>query len=64
MTSIHADATPRREPPDGTAWREAQRSVAERNDQASKAARQQRDAEQRDLAMRRAERERGQGVYR
>lgn len=52
------------ERPDGSAWPEAQRRVAARNEEVRKAARQERDAEDKALAKRRAERERGKNVYR
>jgi hypothetical protein len=53
-----------RVPPDDTAWREAQRSVAERNEAASKAGKAKREAHERELAAaRRTLDERGQ-VYR
>jgi hypothetical protein len=59
-----ADSTDEgRVPPSGDKWQEAQRDVAERNDQTRKAARAQNDADERALAKRRAERERGK-VYR
>jgi hypothetical protein len=49
--------------PDETAWREAQRSMSERNEQTRKAGKQQREAEERQRAAARAARERGK-VYR
>lgn len=48
----------RRTGPDGSAWADAQRLVAERNEQARKAGKQQREAHERRLAvLRRAARE-------
>ena len=49
--------------PDGSAYQAAQRAVSDRNEETKKAARQQRDTEQRDLAQRKAKREQGV-VYR
>ena len=44
-------------PPNGDAWKEAQRVVAERNDEARKAGRAERDAHERDvIAFKRADR--------
>ena len=57
-------ADTRNERPDGSAWPEAQRKVAARNEEVRKAARQKGDADDRELAKRRAERERGKNVYR
>lgn len=49
----------RRSGPDGSAWANAQRLVAERNEQARKAGKQQREAHERRLAaLRRARRAR------
>jgi F0F1-type ATP synthase membrane subunit b/b' len=53
-----------RVPPDGRAWRDAQRRIAERNDKAQKRGREQRAAHERQQqALRRAQEKRG-GVYR
>jgi hypothetical protein len=57
--SAPTDKDERRVPPDGSKWLEAQRSMTERNEQAKKAARQERDEYERALAGRRAKRERG-----
>jgi hypothetical protein len=49
-----------RVPPDGAAWRDAQRRVQERNEQARKAGRAERSArEKKELAHRRAQDEGG-----
>jgi hypothetical protein len=53
-----------RVPPDDSAWREASRRVADRNDEARKAGKDERAAHERNIEqLRRAERERG-NVYR
>ena len=49
--------------PDGKAWREAQRSVEERNDQARKRGREERAAANREAAARRADAEQ-RGIHR
>jgi hypothetical protein len=53
----------RRVKPDDSAWREAQRSMTERNDQARKDGKDARASQERALAAQRAARERGK-VYR
>lgn len=58
--SESTDNTPtERVPPNGNAWQEAQRRVAERNEQTRREARAEREAHERGLEARRAERERG-----
>jgi hypothetical protein len=53
-----------RKPPGGDAWREQQKSVSERNEQARKTGREQRAAHEKQLAaIRRAEEARGK-IYR
>jgi hypothetical protein len=49
----------RRVPPDGSAFRTAQADLNDRNDEARKAGRQQRETKERDIATRKAQRERG-----
>jgi hypothetical protein len=62
MTS--PDEHPRHAPPNGSAWREAQRQVGERNDQARKEGMAERaEQERRDAARRRAREASGQ-IYR
>lgn len=53
-----------RVPPDDSAWREAQRSVAQRNDEARKAGRAQREEHERKLAATRRARDEQGRVYR
>jgi hypothetical protein len=53
-----------RVPPDGSAWREAERSVAQRNDEARKAGRAQREENERKLAATRRARDEAGHVYR
>ena len=53
-----------RTPPSGTAWRDEQKRVSDRNDEARKAGREQRVAHEKKLAaLRRAEEARG-AIYR
>ena len=62
-----SDPTPNedvRVPPDDSAWREAQRSVAQRNDEARKAGRAQREENERKAAATRRARDEQHGVYR
>jgi hypothetical protein len=62
MTS--PDEHPRHAPPNGSAWREAQRRVSERNDQARKLGIAERaEQERKDAARRRAQEATGQ-IYR
>jgi|1186.fasta_scaffold118986_3 hypothetical protein len=65
MTSDSEDSGPEpRARPNGTAWRDAQQRVSDRNDQARKSGRAQRaEYERQQAARRRAEEKRG-GVYR
>jgi hypothetical protein len=63
------DPTPKdkdevRVPPDDSAWREAQRSVAQKNDEARKAGRAQREENERKLAATRRARDEAGHVYR
>ena len=55
-----------RVPPDGHAWRDAQRELTERNDQASKASREKQAEHQRHIAelKRTAQRDKGHTIYR
>jgi hypothetical protein len=62
MTS--PDEHPRRVPPTGNAWREAQREVGERNDQARKDGMAERAAQERKDAARRRAREASGQIYR
>jgi hypothetical protein len=62
-----SDPTPKDEtrvPPDDSAWREAQRSVAQRNDETRKAGRAQREENERKLAATRRARDEQGRVYR
>jgi hypothetical protein len=54
----------RRVPPDGRGWREAQRRVAERNDQARKAGKAERAEHERQIAEMHRRAERNDNVYR
>jgi hypothetical protein len=56
------DGTPRARP-DGSAWQEAQRKVADRNDEARKRGREERAQTDRRDAKKRSDAERG-GIYR
>ena len=55
---------PRRVPPNGSAWREAQRVVGERNEQARKDGLAERAAQERKDAARRRAREVAGQIYR
>jgi type IV secretory pathway VirB10-like protein len=59
---VTTDAEPRVKP-DESAYREAQRNITERNDQARKEGKDRRAAQERELAAQKAARERGV-VYR
>ena len=61
MTS--PDEQARRVPPSGTAWREAQREVGERNDRARKEGLAERAAQERRDAARRRAREASGEIY-
>ena len=58
------DEHPRRVPPNGSAWREAQRSVGERNDQTRKDGLAERAEKERMEAARRRAREVAGRIYR
>ncbi|HEY0630637.1 MAG TPA: hypothetical protein VGC98_01165 [Thermoleophilaceae bacterium] len=62
MTS--PDEHQRHSPPNGNAWREAQREVGERNDQARKEGMAERAAQERKDAARRRAREASGQIYR
>ncbi|MEA2432257.1 MAG: hypothetical protein QOF65_394 [Thermoleophilaceae bacterium] len=62
MTS--PDEHPRRVPPNGNAWREAQREVGERNDLARKEGMAERASQERKDAARRRAREASGQIYR
>jgi hypothetical protein len=64
MTAADDTTDAGRKPPGGDAWRETQKRVSERNEQARKAGREQRAAHEKQLAaIRRAEEARGK-IYR
>jgi hypothetical protein len=58
------DEHPRRVPPNGSAWREAQRLVGERNEQTRKDGLAERAAQERQDAARRRVREAAGRIYR
>ena len=60
----HTGETPRSRP-DGHAWRDAQKRVSERNDEASKASRERQAEHERHIAALKRSAEQGQGrIYR
>ncbi|GAC1322981.1 MAG: hypothetical protein NVSMB25_18780 [Thermoleophilaceae bacterium] len=63
--SPEADMTMSEErvPPTGTAWRDAQQRVSERNEQARKTGRAKRDAHDKQLAAQRREKTKNQNLY-